>query len=79
MIRILSIEKDVTVSELAKRLEISQPAVSQHLRILKMVGLLTPERQGNRTIYRIDRACLEEYRTFEDEMYKVVLTACEGC
>lgn len=79
MIRILATEKDVTVGEIAKKLGISQPAVSQHLRILKMVGLLVPERQGNRTIYRIDRDSLEEYRKIEDEMYLVVLSACEGC
>jgi ArsR family transcriptional regulator, arsenate/arsenite/antimonite-responsive transcriptional repressor len=79
MIRILATEKDVTVGELAKRLGISQPAVSQHLRILKMTGLLVPERHGNRTIYRIDVGQLEKYRSFENEMYDVVLKACEEC
>src|SRR5512142_3092579 len=79
MIRILATEKDVTVGELAKRLGISQPAVSQHLRVLKMTGLLVPERRGNRTIYRIDVGQLGKYRSLEDEMYDLVLTACEEC
>ncbi len=79
MIRILSTEKDVTVGDLAKRLEISQPAVSQHLRILKMVGLLVPDRRGNRTIYRIDKDCLQEYRKLEDLMCEVVLTSSQDC
>ena len=79
MMRILSTEKDVTVSELAKRLGISQPAVSQHLRILKMTGFLIPQRKGNRTIYQIDMGRLEEYRRLENEMYRVISEACADC
>ncbi len=79
MVRILATEKDVTVGELSKRLGVSQPAVSQHLRILKMIGLMIPERRGNRTIYRIDIPCLEKYRALEEEMYAVVLEACGTC
>ncbi len=79
MIRILASEKDVAVGELSKRLGISQPAVSQHLRVLKMIGLMVPERRGNRTVYRIDVDRLEEYRAIETEMFEVVLEACEDC
>ncbi len=79
MIRILATEKDVTVSDLAKRLGITQPAVSQHLRVLKMVGLLQPARQGNRTIYKIDLGSLEAYHRMENELYEVIKEACQGC
>jgi ArsR family transcriptional regulator, arsenate/arsenite/antimonite-responsive transcriptional repressor len=79
MIRILATEKDVAVGELSKRLGITQPAVSQHLRVLKMIGLMIPERRGNSTIYRIDIRTLEEYHGLEEEMYSVVLQACGDC
>ncbi len=79
MIRILATEKDVTVSDLAKRLGITQPAVSQHLRVLKMIGLLRPMRQGNRTIYQIDIPSLEAYHRLENEMYEVIKEACQDC
>ncbi len=79
MIRILATEKDVTVGDLAKRLGITQPAVSQHLRVLKMTGLLQPVRQGNRTIYKIDLAILEKFHRMENEMYTVITEACQGC
>jgi ArsR family transcriptional regulator len=79
MIRILATEKEVTVSELAARLGISQPAVSQHLRILKMVGLLNPERHGNRTIYRVNIHSLNEFRTLENDLYSAVFEPCEDC
>ncbi len=78
MIRIIAAEKDVAVGEIAKRLGISQPAVSQHLRILKMIGLLVPERRGNQTLYHIDLEALEAYRNLENELYEVVLHQAEA-
>jgi DNA-binding transcriptional ArsR family regulator len=42
------------VGELAHGLPVSRPAVSQHLRVLKLAGLVTDVAQGTRRIYRID-------------------------
>ena len=42
------------VNNLAQLMGISQPAVSQHLRVLKSVGLVTGERRGFRMHYQID-------------------------
>jgi DNA-binding transcriptional ArsR family regulator len=42
------------VNSLSHFLGVSQPAVSQHLRILKSVGLVTGERRGFRMHYMID-------------------------
>jgi len=42
------------VNNLSHLLGISQPAVSQHLRVLKSVGLVTGERRGFRIHYVID-------------------------
>jgi len=42
------------VNNLSHLLGISQPAVSQHLRVLKSVGLVTGERRGFRMHYMID-------------------------
>ncbi len=42
------------VRNLSHVMGITQPAVSQHLRVLKLVGLVTGERQGFRMHYRID-------------------------
>ncbi len=43
------------VSELARALEVSESAVSQHLKVLKDAGLLTGERRGYYMHYDIDR------------------------
>jgi DNA-binding transcriptional ArsR family regulator len=42
-----------SVSELAREVEMEQPAVSQQLRVLRHLGLVVRERQGRRTIYAL--------------------------
>jgi ArsR family transcriptional regulator len=42
------------VNNLAQLMGISQPAVSQHLRVLKSLGLVTGERRGFRMHYQIN-------------------------
>ena len=46
------------VRALAWRLGVSQPAVSQHLRVLRDIGLVTGERSGRRMHYSLDRGQL---------------------
>jgi len=47
------INKDCCVGELQKCLKLSQPNVSQHLRVLKDAGILEGKREKNRICYRI--------------------------
>ncbi|HWE34844.1 MAG TPA: metalloregulator ArsR/SmtB family transcription factor [Solirubrobacteraceae bacterium] len=44
---------ECSVSELARELELGQPAVSQQLRILRHLGLVVGERRGRRVIYAL--------------------------
>ena len=43
------------VNAIAARLKLSQPAVSQHLKILKAAGIALSDREGHRIHYGIDR------------------------
>jgi len=43
-----------TVSELVAAVKMTQPAVSQHLKILKETGLVTDERQGQTIVYSLN-------------------------
>jgi DNA-binding transcriptional ArsR family regulator len=47
-------ERPRAVGEIAKELPVSQPAVSQHLKVLKAAGLVTDRAAGARRIYRLD-------------------------
>lgn len=51
------------VNALASELGVSQSAVSQHLRVLKQVGLVRGVRQGYFVHYSLDRGRLGQYKT----------------
>jgi DNA-binding transcriptional ArsR family regulator len=54
--------QDQAVRELAAPLPVSRPAVSQHLAVLRQVGLVTDERAGREHRYRLRREPLDEVR-----------------
>lgn len=51
------------VGALADKLKVTQSAVSQHLRILRQVGLVKGERRGAFMHYSIDPEGLEKFRS----------------
>lgn len=51
-----------TVGELTQRLPISQPAVSQHLKVLKQLGLVDDRANGTKRIYRLNEAGVSALR-----------------
>ena len=52
------IANDLCVGALAKQLDVSKPAVSQHLQILRKAGLVIGEKRGYWTHYVVDRQAL---------------------
>ncbi|MDW3216424.1 MAG: metalloregulator ArsR/SmtB family transcription factor [Ilumatobacteraceae bacterium] len=54
------------VGALAEQLAISQPAVSQHLAVLRDAGLVSVEPDGRRRLYRADTDALLELRGYFD-------------
>jgi DNA-binding transcriptional ArsR family regulator len=64
-----------SVSELARALPVSRPAVSQHLRVLKDAGLVSARAEGNRRIYRMDPRGVEHLRDYLDFFWNQALTA----
>ncbi len=71
-----------SVGELAAGLPVSRPAVSQHLKSLKLAGLVSTRSQGTRRVYDIDPAGLGELRrwleTFWDEALEAFKREVEG-
>ena len=49
---------ELDVSELSRRIEVSQPLMSWHLRRLRRAGLVRARRQGRRVLYALDRPTL---------------------
>lgn len=63
------------VGELARLTRVSQPAVSQHLRVLRQARLVTHQRDGTRRLYRATPAGLEALRRYLESMWDGVLAA----
>jgi DNA-binding transcriptional ArsR family regulator len=64
-----------SVGELAGDLPVSRPAVSQHLRVLKLAGLVSDRAEGTRRIYRIEPDGVRGLRDQLDRYWDQALTA----
>ena len=58
--------RSLCVNAITRRLEISQPAVSQHLAVLKRVGLVSSTKHGYMVHYTLNRKRLQEFRQAMD-------------
>ena len=63
------VEQPRAVSELAERLPVSRPAVSQHLKVLAGAGLVRHRRAGKRHVYHVDPEGLAALRAQLDRFW----------
>lgn len=66
-----------TVGELTRGLPITQPAVSQHLKVLKHAGLVDDRAEGTRRIYRLNEAGVSALRDQLDTFWKRTMSGFE--
>jgi DNA-binding transcriptional ArsR family regulator len=64
-----------TVGELARLARVTQPGVSQHLRVLRSARLVTDRRDGTRRYYSASREGLAELRRYVESLWDDVLAA----
>jgi ArsR family transcriptional regulator len=78
LIRLLAsnMEDRLCVIDLAQKLHVTQPAASQHLKVLKNIGVLYSKREGNRVFYYIDTEALKTFKTRFDDLLRVAFTKC---
>jgi DNA-binding transcriptional ArsR family regulator len=69
--RILELVRDeeLTAGEIASAFEISRPAVSQHLTVLRDAGLLELRREGTKRLYRARAEGLADVREFIESFW----------
>jgi DNA-binding transcriptional ArsR family regulator len=58
--------EELSAGEIAAHFEVTRPAISQHLTVLKDAGLLNERREGTRRLYRARPEGLAELRRFLD-------------
>jgi DNA-binding transcriptional ArsR family regulator len=59
-------DRELPAGELAARFDVSRPAVSRHLRVLREAGLVHERRAGRHRFYRADPTPLAEVREWLD-------------
>ena len=75
-ILILIYKKNICAKGIARHLDISEAAVSQHVKILKEAGLIIGYKRGYHVIYDLNKQILLEAQSFiklliEDDVYSI--------
>ncbi len=68
-------ERPRAVGELAERLPVTRPAVSQHLKVLKDAGLVVDRAEGTRRVYRLRPDGIAALRAELDQLWDRALAA----
>jgi DNA-binding transcriptional ArsR family regulator len=71
----LVLDRELPVGELAQRTGLSQPAASQHLKILRDAGLVRGRVEGRRRLYQVDLQGLQRLRAELDSLWEPALLA----
>jgi DNA-binding transcriptional ArsR family regulator len=68
-------DRELPVGDLAKRVGVSQPAASQHLKVLRDAGLVRGRVAGRRRLYQVDLDGLQRLRAELDDLWGPALLA----
>jgi DNA-binding transcriptional ArsR family regulator len=62
-------DRERAAGDIAAQFEVSWPAISQNLAVLRRAGLVTERREANRRLYRADPQALGSLRSVLEEMW----------
>jgi DNA-binding transcriptional ArsR family regulator len=63
------LRKQLSAGEIASQFEVTRPAISQHLRVLEQVGLVSVTRAGTRRLYRARPEGLAGLRDYLEQFW----------
>ncbi|HXY84553.1 MAG TPA: metalloregulator ArsR/SmtB family transcription factor [Gaiellaceae bacterium] len=75
--QILALVRDgeLSAGEIAAQFDVTRPAVSQHLNVLKEAGLVSERRNGTRRLYTARPEGLRELKAFLEDFWDARLEA----
>jgi ArsR family transcriptional regulator len=78
LIRLLAFndEDKMCVIDLAEKLGISQPAVSQHINVLKKLNIIKLKKEQARTFYFINKDIFRQYQGNVNHLFQMVYQKC---
>jgi DNA-binding transcriptional ArsR family regulator len=71
----LVLDEELSAGEIASHFDVTRPAVSQHLTVLKEAGLVDERRNGTRRLYRARPEGLADLKAFLEEFWDDKLAA----
>ena len=66
----------ISVTQVSKNMGITQPAASQHLKILKNANILVAHKEGNYIYYRFNRPSMEKHQKRIDFLFTCAFAKC---
>ena len=82
--RLARTRRPMSVGEIVEAVDVGQPTVSHHLKILAEVGFVLMKQQGNVRLYRVNEHCLEVFPSAAELVmgqlprYAAVPTECQA-
>jgi DNA-binding transcriptional ArsR family regulator len=67
-------DQELPAGRIAAHFEVTRPAISQHLTVLRDAGLISERRAGTRRLYRADAAGLAELKQYIDSFWATGLS-----
>jgi DNA-binding transcriptional ArsR family regulator len=68
-------DEELTAGEIASHFDVTRPAISQHLNVLREAGLVNERRNGTRRLYRARPEGLAELKEFLEDFWSEKLDA----
>lgn len=62
-------DEELSAGAIAARFDVTRPAISQHLSVLKEAGLVTERRDGTRRLYHVNPAGVVGLKRFVDRFW----------
>jgi DNA-binding transcriptional ArsR family regulator len=62
-------DRELSAGQIAAHFEVTRPAISQHLSVLRSAGLVAERRDGTRRLYRANPAGLAGLKEFIDRFW----------
>lgn len=62
-------DAELSAGAIARQFDVTRPAISQHLTVLRQAGLITERREGTRRFYRARPERMDELRAFLAEFW----------
>ena len=70
-------DRAMTAGAIAGAFDVSRPAVSRHLRVLREAGLVTDELDGRERLYKLELSAVAELEGFLQELRETLETTWE--